>query len=169
MEFRQFIRNFQSDYCSEYCFYCKKLIGLICEILILQSGDGIEMECCIFKCWFSLGGDWEFFVRFLGLIGLNGIYFCNYCYVIIKDFQRGKLYIFWILNSIFNGNYLKQFFFRIFELMLFDNEDFVNGGLVKVKVNRFYNCEFKLIFRVYGFVIEFVLCMFFYLFFGFGK
>lgn len=135
MELQQLIRNPQSDHCSEHCLYCKKLTGPTCEISTLQSGDGTEMECCIFKCWLSLGGDWEFLARLLGLTGPNGTYFCNYCHATIKDLQRGKPHTSWILNSTSNGNHLKQFSPRTFESMSSDNEDFVNGGSVKAKAN----------------------------------
>lgn len=169
MELRQLIRNPQSDHCSEHCLYCKKLTGPTCEISTLQSGDGTEMECCISKCWLSLGGDWEFLARLLGLTGPNGTYFCNYCHATIKDLQRGKPHTPWILNSTSNGNHLKQFSPRTFESMSSDNEDFVNGGSVKAKANRFHNCESKPIFRAYGPVIESVSCMPLHLSLGLGK
>ena len=125
----------------------------------MPSGDGTEMECRISKCWQSLGGDWEFLARLLGLTGPNGTYFCNYCHTTIKDLQRGKPHTPGLLNSTSNGNHLKQFSPRTFESMSSDNKDFVNGGSVKAKANRFHNSESKPIFRAYGPVIESVSCM----------
>jgi len=77
MELQQLIQNPESDHCSEHCLYCKKLTGSTCETSTLQSYNGTRMECCITKCWLSLGGDWEFIARLLGLTGPNGTYFCN--------------------------------------------------------------------------------------------
>ena len=154
MKLRQLIRNPQSDHCSENCLYCKKLTGPTCEISTLPSGDGTEMECRISKCWRSLGGDWEFLARLLGLTGPTGTYFCNYCHATIKELQRGKPHTPRLLNSTSNGNHLKQFSPRTFESMSSDNKDLVNGGSVKAKANGFHNCESKPIFRAYGPVIE---------------
>ena len=125
----------------------------------MPSGYGTEMECRISKCWQSLGGDWEFLARLLGLTGPNGTYFWNYCHTTIKDLQRGKPHTPGLLNSTSNGNHLKQFSPRTFESMSSDNKDFVNGGSVKAKANRFHNCESKPIFRAYGPIIESVSCM----------
>ena len=161
MKLKQLIRNPQSDHCSENCLYCKKLTDATCEISTLPSGDGTEMECCISKCCLSLGGDWEFLARLLGLTGPNGTYFCNYCHATIKDLQRGKPHTPWVLDSTSNGNHLKQ--------MSSDNEDFVNGGSVKAKANRSHNCESKPIFRAYGPVTESVSCMPLHLSLGLGK
>ena len=97
---RQLIRNPQSDHCSENCLYCEKLTGPKCEISTLPSGDGTEMECCISKCWLSLGGDYELHAWLLGPTGPNGTFFCNYCPATIKDLQRGNTHThtgFWIV------------------------------------------------------------------------
>ena len=169
MKLRQVIRNPQSDHCSENCLYCKILTGPTCEISTLPSDDGTEMEYRISKCWRSLGGDWEFLARLVGLTGPNGTYFCNYCHATIKDLQRGKPHTPRLLNSTSNGNHLKQFSPRTFESMSSDNKDLVNGGSVKAKANRFHNCESKPIFRAYGPVIESVSCMPLHLSLGLGK
>lgn len=169
MELRQLIQKPQSDHCSEHCLYCKKLTGSTCKTSTLQSGDGTKMECCISKCWLSLGGDWEFLARLLGLTGPNGTYFCNYCHATIKDLEKGKPHTPWILNSTSNGHHLTQFSPRTFESMSSDNRDFVNGGSVKAKANRCHNCESKPIFHASGPVIESVSCMPLHLSLGLGK
>ena len=163
MELQQLIRNPQSDHCSEHCLYCKKLTGSTRETSTLQSSDGTKMECCISKCWLSLGGDWEFIARLLGLTGPNGTYFCNYCHATIKDLEKGKPHTPWILNSSSNGAGLKQFSPRSFESMSSNHEDFVNGGSVKTKANQCHNCESKPIFQASGPVFESVSCMPIYL------
>jgi len=71
MGLQQLIQNPQIDHCSEHCLYCKKLTGSR-QTSASQSSDGTKMECCISKCWLSLGGDWEFIARLLGLTGPNG-------------------------------------------------------------------------------------------------
>ena len=168
-ELQQFATNPQNEHCSEQCFFCKKTTGLTLQAPILQSPDGRKMECCISKCWLSLGGDWEFIARLLGLTGPNGTYFCHYCHAIIKDLEKGKPHTPWLLQKNTTANVLKQFPTRSFESMSSDNEDFVNGGSVKTKAKQFHNCESKAIFKSSGPVIESVSCMPLHLSLGLGK
>ena len=158
-EIQQLFRNPQNDHCSELCFYCKKTTDFTLEASISQSSPLEKMECCISKCWLSLGGDWEFIARLLGLTGPNGTYFCNYCHATIKDLEKGKPHTPWLLQNRTTSNGLKQFPKRSFESMSSDNDDFVNGGSVKTKAKQFHNCESKAIFKASGPVIESVSCI----------
>lgn len=103
------------------------------DTLILQSCEEKKMECCISKCWLSLGVDWEFIARLVGLTGPNGTYFCNYCHATIKDVEKGKTHTPWPLQSSDTASDLKTFPTRSLESMSSDYEDFVNGGSIKSK------------------------------------
>jgi len=52
----------------------------------------------ISEFWLSLGGDWEFIARLLGLTGPNGTFFCNFCHAQLKDLEKGKPRTPWLLQ-----------------------------------------------------------------------
>ena len=53
----------------------------------------------ISEFWLSLGGDWKFIARLLGLTGPNGTFFCNFCHAQLKDLEKGKPYTPWLLEQ----------------------------------------------------------------------
>ena len=89
----------------------------------------------ITDCWLSLGGDWEFIARLLGLTGPNGTFFCNFCHIQIKDLTKGKAHTPWLLKNVSASNQTQHFQVRTFESIHNDHESFIKNGAVKSKVN----------------------------------
>ncbi|KAJ7391182.1 hypothetical protein OS493_019313 [Desmophyllum pertusum] len=138
-ELQQVVGNLDNEHYSKRCLLCTKTNSSTC----LSSHE----ECSISECWLSLGGDWEFIARLLGLTGPNGTFFCNFCHARIKDLEKGKPHTPWLLQNDSTVDPKKQFPVRSFESILSDNESFVKGGAVKSKANQFHNCECSPIFK----------------------
>lgn len=173
---------------SENCFLCKKQVSLAVKIP-KNERETIEIDhtyskikeastsgptptseatdVCLSQCWISLGGDWEFLARFLGLTGPNGTCFCNFCHVQLKDVPRGKPHTPSTLPKYSQS--CEQFTVRTFESISSDNRRFVDAGANKAKVNKFHNCELPPIFKTAGPVIDSVSCMPLHLSLGLGK
>ena len=165
-ELQQLCGNLSNEHYNKQCFHCKKSTSSFLQTSLFQSS---KEECSISECWLSLGGDWEFIARMLGLTGPNGTYFCNFCHAQIKDLEKGKPHTPWLLQKSSTANNTKQFSVRSFESISTDNEEFLNGGAVKSKANQFHNCESRPIFHAAGPVIESVSCMPLHLSLGLGK
>lgn len=119
-----------------------------------------KVECCISNYQLSLGGDWEFIAKFLGLTGPNGTYFCNFCHPTIKDLEKGKPHTPWYINTLLQ---------RTFQSICSDNEKFMHGGSVESKANQLHNCESRPIFQTAGPVLDSLSCMPLHLSLGLGK
>jgi len=148
--------NSQNVHYSKKCSLCKKQINLTAKIPS-NSSETIELDCnyskaveaptaeaappteasedtCITQCWISLGGDWEFLARFLGLTGPNGTNFCNFCHVQIKDLPKGKPHTPTPLRNY--SQTCEHFTVRTFESISSDNRRFVDAGASKPKVKQ---------------------------------
>ena len=164
-ELQELARNPQNQHVSNRCLLCRKPTNSQCN----NENRVSQEECYISESWLSLGGDWEFIARLLGLTGPNGTYFCNFCHGQIKDLEKGKPHTPWLLQNDSTANQTKQFPVCSFESILSDNERFVKGGAVKSKANQFHNCECSPIFQAAGPVIQSVPCMPLHLSLGLGK
>lgn len=163
-ELTQLLANQHNGYYSKRCLLCQKQTPSN-----LQSRHDNKQSHgwnSIAECWLSLGGDWEFIARLLGLTGPNGTYFCNFCHAQIKDLMKGKPHTPYLLEK---GSTMKQFPVRSFESITSDNEEYVKSGSVKSKANQFHNCESSPIFHAAGPVIDSVSCMPLHLSLGLGK
>ena len=166
-DLQQLLKTNKNQYDSKHCSHCKKSAG---STTIQNCSDGMssKVECCISNCWLSLGGDWEFIARLLGLTGPNGTYFCNFCHATIKDLEKGKPHTPWLLREGSSGT-STHFSQRTFQSICSDNEKFMHGGSVKSKANQFHNCENRPIFQAAGPVLDSVSCMPLHLSLGLGK
>lgn len=162
-ELQQLFQNQQNVHYSQTCLLCRS------NLKTCHENKPTHGRYIISECWLSLGGDWEFLARLLGLTGPNGTYFCNFCHAQIKDLVKGKPHTPWLLQNSSTVHITQQFPVRSFESLLSSNEEFVKSGSVKAKANKFQNCESSPIFHAAGPVINSVSCMPLHLSLGLGK
>ena len=129
-----------------------------------QENQGVD------ECWLSLGGDWEFIARLLGLTGPNGSHFCNFCLCKISNVVKGEPHTPTPLKK-YEGlsSQPKQFQERTFESIYRNNQTFVADGSVKSKVSHYNNCQHSAIFKGKGPILDSVSCMPLHLSLGLGK
>ena len=65
-DLQQLFKTNQNQHDSKHCSQCKKSTS---STSLQNCSDRMssKVECCISNCWLSLGGDWEFIARLLGL------------------------------------------------------------------------------------------------------
>lgn len=170
-ELQHLFRNCQNDYHSQRCLLCQKTAMFRSHSFDGNGNKPRSVKCSISEFWLSLGGDWEFIARLLGLTGPNGTFFCNFCHCQLKDLEKGKPHTPWLVQKDVTANHTctRKFAIRSFEEMFSDNDRFVKNGSVKSKANRFHNCECPPIFRATGPVLDSVSCMPLHLSLGLGK
>ena len=169
-ELQELFRNFQNEYHSQRCLLCQKT-HFKSHSSNCDANKPSSAKYSISEFWLSLGGDWEFIARLLGLTGPNGTFFCNFCHAQLKDLEKGKPHTLWLLQHGATTSHTcsKKFPVRSFESILSDNNRFVKGGSVKSKANQFHNCESIPIYQATGPVIDSVSCMPLHLSLGLGK
>lgn len=170
-ELQELFRNCQNEYRSQRCLLCQKTTHFQSHSSNCDANNPSSAKCTISEFWLSLGGDWEFIARLLGLTGPNGTFFCNFCHAQLKDLEKGKPHTPWLLQhgATASDTHTKKFPVRSFESILSDNNRFVKGGSVKSKANQFHNCESLPIYQATGPVIDSVSCMPLHLSLGLGK
>ena len=171
-ELQELFQNCQNEYRSQRCLLCqRKPTFFKSHSSKCDANKPSSAKYSISEFWLSLGGDWEFIARLLGLTGPNGTFFCNFCHAQLKDLEKGKPHTPWLLQqcAITSHTCTKKFPVRSFESILSDNDRFVEGGSVKSKANQFHNCESTPIFQATGPVIDSVSCMPLHLSLGLGK
>ena len=112
-----------------------------------------------------------FIARLVGLTGPNGTFFSNFCHAQLKDLEKGKPHMPWLLRQGATASHgcTKKFSVRSFESILSDNDRFVKGGSVKSKASQFHNCESTPIYQPTGPLIDSVSRMPLHLSLGLGK
>lgn len=123
-ELQELVQNVQNVHYSNKCLSCKKSTKSTVKTPNSQSCDENKRpdeECAISACWLSLGGDWEFIARLLGLTGPNGTYFCNFCDAQTKDLVKGKPHTPWLLQNGSLNDQTKQFSGQRVESILTDS------------------------------------------------
>ena len=170
-ELQELFRNCQNEYHSQRCLLCQKTAYFNSHSSNCDANKPSSASYSISEFWLSLGGDWEFIARLLGLTGPNGTFFCNFCHAQLKDLEKGKPHTPWLLHQGATASHIptKKFPVRSFESILSDNDRFVKGGSVKSKVNQFHNCESTPVYQATGSVIDSVSCMPLHLSLGLGK
>ena len=170
-ELQELFRNCQNEYRSQRCSLCQKTTHFQSHSSNCDANNPSSAKYTISEFWLSLGGDWEFIARLLGLTGPNGTFFCNFCHAQLKDLEKGKPHTPWLLQygATASDTHTKKFPVRSFESILSDNNRFVKGGSVKSKANQFHNCESLPIYQATGPVIDSVSCMPLHLSLGLGK
>ena len=170
-ELKELFRNCQNEYHSQRCLLCQKTSFFKSHSSNCDANKPSSAKYSISEFWLSLGGDWEFIARLLGLTGPNGTFFCNFCHAQLKDLEKGKPHAPWLLQQGATASHTctKKFPVRSFESILSDNDRFVKGGSVKSKANQFHNCESTPIYLATGPVIDSVSCMPLHLSLGLGK
>ena len=170
-ELQELFRNCQNEYHSQRCLLCQRTTHFESHSSNCDANKPSSAKYSISEFWLSLGGDWEFIARLLGLTGPNGTFFCNFCHVQLKDLEKGKPHTPWLLQhgATTSHTCTKKFPVRSFESILSDNDRFVKGGSVKSKANQFHNCESIPIYQTTGPVIDSVSCMPLHLSLGLGK
>lgn len=172
-ELQELFRNCENEYHSQRCLLCQKTTYpyFKSHSSNCDANQSSSAMYSISEFWLSLGGDWEFITRLLGLTGPNGTFFCNFCHAQLKDLEKGKPHTPWLLQQGATASHTctKKFPVRSFESILSDNDRFVKGGSVKSKANQFHNCESTPVYQATGPVIDSVSCMPLHLSLGLGK
>ena len=97
-EFQELFRNCQNEYRSQRCSLCQKTTHFQSHSSNCDANNPSSAKYTISEFWLSLGGDWEFIARLLGLTGPNGTFFCNFCHAQLKDLEKGKPHTSWLLQ-----------------------------------------------------------------------
>ena len=87
-ELQELFRNCQSECHRRRCLLCQKTTYFESHSSNCDANKPSSAKYGISEFWLSLGGDWEFIVRLLGLTGPNGTFFCNFCHAQIKDLEK---------------------------------------------------------------------------------
>lgn len=122
------------------------------------------------KYWLTLGGDWEFIAKMLGLTGPNGTFFCNFCLCTIPDLVKGSPHT---PTPLKKYKHLcpkeKTYDERSFTSLVKNQQEYVEAGCIKSNVNKFNNCENIPIYKQRGAILDSVSCMPLHLSLGLGK
>ena len=127
-ELQELLRNCQNEYHSQRCLFCQKTTYFEGHSSNCDAIKPSSAKYSISEFWLSLGGDWEFIARLLGLTGPNGTLFCNFCHAQLKDLEKGKPHTSWLLQQGATASdtcTIKEFPVCSFESVLSDKERFV--------------------------------------------
>lgn len=99
-ELQELFRNCENEYHSQRCLLCQKTTYRYFKSHSsnCDANQSSSTMYSISEFWLSLGGDWEFIARLLGLTGPNGTFFCNFCHAQLKDLEKGKPRTPWLLQ-----------------------------------------------------------------------
>ena len=100
-ELQELFQNCQNENHSQICLLCQKTTYFESHSSNSHANKPSRTKYSyrISEFWLSLGGDWEFIARLLGFTGPNGTFFYNFCQAQLKDLEKGKPHMPWLLQQ----------------------------------------------------------------------